>query len=420
MENILTCLQERGFVDQLTSEEIEKLVSKPMKLYVGFDPTADSLHIGHLVGIVALAWFQKYGHIPFALIGGATGRIGDPSGKSIERPFLEDKMIGENAQSIGDFLEKLLQDFPGEKPVILNNNDWIKKFSYIDFLRDIGKYFRLGSMMAKESVKARLSSPEGMSYTEFSYQILQAYDFFYLSQHHGINLQIGGSDQWGNITAGIELARKLGNVSLYGMTFPLLTRSDGKKFGKTEEGAIWLSEKRLSPYKFYQYFMTIPDSDVIKLMRLLTFMDMQEIRKYEQMMEKPDYVPNTAQKKLAEELTLFVHKKEGLATALKATETAFGKEKLSADMLKEIEEDLPHVDLSKNKILGQKYTDIAAEIGLVTSKSEATRLVKNKGAYLNNEKMEDISYLIDEKDLIDKKYLLFGKGKKKKILICLV
>jgi len=420
MENILTCLQERGFVDQLTSDEIEKLLTKPMKLYVGFDPTADSLHIGHLVGIVALAWFQKYGHTPFALIGGATGRIGDPSGKSIERPFLEEVMIEDNVNAIKNFLENLLQDFPGEKPVILNNNDWIKKFSYIDFLRDIGKCFRLGPMMAKESVRARLSSPEGMSYTEFSYQLLQAYDFYYLSQHHGISLQIGGSDQWGNITAGIELARKLNATSLYGMTFPLLTRSDGKKFGKTEEGAIWLSEKRLSPYKFYQYFMTIPDSDVMQLMRLLTFMDMQEIKKYEQMMQKPDYVPNTAQKKLAEEVTRFVHKEEGLKAALNATKTAFGKDKLSADMLKEIAEDLPHVDFSKSKILGQKYTDIAAEIGLVTSKSEATRLVKNKGAYLNNEKIEDIGYLIDEKDLIDKKYLLFGKGKKKKILICLV
>ena len=298
------------------------------------------------------------------------------------------------------FFRKYLRRHIPRKPVVLNNNDWFSKISCIEFMRDVGKYFRLGPMMAKESVKARLHSPEGMSYTEFSYQLLQAYDFCYLSQHYDIQLQIGGSDQWGNITAGVEFARKLAKPSLYGLTFPLLTRSDGKKFGKTQEGAVWLSPHRLSPYKFYQYLLTTPDNDVIKMMKLLTFMDMKEIQEYENMMKSSNYIPNTAQRKLAEEVRyLFI--KRGTGSGNKSNTRSFWRRKIIKRHAAGNSKDLPHVTQSKNSVIGHKYVDIAFQIQLVSSKSEANRLIQNKGAYLNNEKIEDLNYLLKEEDLID-------------------
>ena len=321
MANVIEVLQERGFIDAMTSEELRQMAEKPFKVYCGFDPTGDSLHIGHMVALMGLAWFQRFGHTPVAIVGGATGMIGDPSGKSAERQLLDEKTIDANLAGIKKNLEKLL-DFSKAtaQPMILNNLDWFKEFSFIGFLRDVGKYFRVGPMLNKDSVKQRMTSEEGMSFTEFSYQLLQGYDFLHLYDKYGVTVQIGGSDQWGNITAGTELIRKVRGQSAFGITFPLLTRSDGQKFGKSEKGAIWLSPEKCSPYEFYQYFVRVTDADVIKLMRLLTFMPLEVIRDYEQMMKNADYVPNTAQKRLAEEITRIVHGEEGLNTALRVTE----------------------------------------------------------------------------------------------------
>ncbi|OGN63414.1 MAG: tyrosine--tRNA ligase [Chlamydiae bacterium RIFCSPHIGHO2_12_FULL_49_9] len=419
MNNVIDILKKRGLIEQMTHDDLREKASRPIKAYVGFDPTADSLHLGNLVGIVALAWLQKFGHTPVVLLGGATGRVGDPSGKSSERPLLNEKVLEGNVSALGRFFEKILHFSSGPKPVVLNNYDWLGSFSFIDFLRDVGKHFRIGPMLAKESVRARLSSEEGMSFTEFSYQILQAYDFHYLSERHGVSLQMGGSDQWGNITAGIELNRKLGCKTIYGFTFPLLTRSDGKKFGKSEEGAIWLSSDKLSPFQFYQYLFGLPDADVIRLLKMITFVDLEEIDELEKEMKKPGYIPNTAQKRLAEEVTRFVHGKEGLAAALRATEIAApgSDAKLNAKSLRELGSDIPSATVNYEDAIGQKYVDIAARVGLVPSKSEGVRLIKNGGAYLNNERVADPSFSIGAGDLIDGIYLFFSAGKKKRLLI---
>jgi tyrosyl-tRNA synthetase len=274
-------------------------------------------------------------------------------------------------------------------------------------------------MLGKESVRARLNSEEGMSFTEFSYQLLQAYDFYFLHKTKDICVQVGGSDQWGNIVAGIELIRKLSAAPAFGMTFPLLTRSDGKKFGKTEEGAVWLAADRFSPYQFYQYLVRIPDADVIKMMRLLTFMDMEEIRTYEKKMALKDYVPNTAQRRLAEEITRIVHGESGLESALRATAAAAPGAASSLDpkMLKDIAHDMPSIILNLKEVIDQKIVDLIVKMGLLSSKGETVRLIGNGGAYLNNEKIEDVNLRISEEHLIGGEYLLIGVGKKKKMLV---
>lgn len=419
MKSVIDALEERGFFDALTSEDLREAAKRPLKVYVGFDPTADSLHLGNLVGIVALAWFQKYGHTPYVILGGATGRIGDPSGKSAERNLLDDETLERNVSSIAQFFDRVFRFETGPAPVVLNNNDWFSPFTLIEFLRDVGKHFRVGQMVAKESVKARLQSEEGISFTEFTYQILQAYDFVYLSRQHGVRVQMGGSDQWGNITAGTELNRKLGGDSLFGLTFPLITRSDGKKFGKSEEGAIWLSKEKLSPYHFYQYLVRIPDADVIRLLKMLTFLTLSEIGEIEEKMVEPGYVPNTAQKRLAEEVTRFVHGDEGLQAALRVTEgMAPGSDAvLSGETLSALSNDMPHATLDRKVVLGRKFVDVAVEAGLLPSKSEGVRLIKNGGAYLNNERIEDPSFLLVETHLIDGRFLLLSAGKKKRLLL---
>ncbi len=418
-KNIIDALTERGFIDQMTSPNLRDHALQPIRVYLGFDPTADSLHLGNLVGIVALAWFQRFGHTPYPLMGGATGRIGDPSGKSSERPLLREEELAHNVSSLKRFLQKILHFPEGPKPVVVNNEDWLGKFTLIEFLRDVGKHCRVGPMLAKESVRARLESEEGMSFTEFSYQLLQGYDFHHLNQHYGITLQLGGSDQWGNITAGIEFNRKVKGDQLYGLTWPLLTRSDGKKFGKSEEGAIWLSADKLSPYHFYQYLFRVPDADVIRLMKMLTFMDLPEIRAIEQSMGKDGYEPNSAQKRLAEEVTRFVHGEEGVTAALRVTAgiQPGAESKLSSEVLKEIAADMPHALLPNQEVIGKKWIDIAVKIGLIPSKAEGIRLVKNGGAYLNNVRIDDPGFAIETDHLIDGVYLLLGSGKKKKILI---
>jgi tyrosyl-tRNA synthetase len=418
-KNIIDVLTERGFIDQMTSPHLRDHAGTPIRVYLGFDPTAESLHLGNLVGIVALAWFQKFGHTPYALMGGATGRIGDPSGKSSERPLLGEEELAHNVSNLTRFLKKILHFPHGQKPAFVNNEDWLGKFTLVEFLRDVGKHFRVGPMLAKESVRARLESDEGMSFTEFSYQLLQGYDFHYLHRHFGITLQLGGSDQWGNITAGIEYNRKVKGDQLFGLTWPLLTRSDGKKFGKSEEGAIWLSAEKLSPYHFYQYLFRVPDADVIRLMKMLTFMDLTEIRAIEQSMEKEGYEPNSAQKRLAEEVTRFVHDEEGVHAALRVTAglQPGAESKLSSEVLKEIASDMPHASLHSQEVVGKKWIDVAVKIGLIPSKAEGVRLVKNGGAYLNNARIDDPAFEIGTDHLIDGIYLLLSSGKKKKILV---
>lgn len=409
-ENIVSLLRERGFIDQMTSEELVSHVDRPIAAYIGFDPTADSLHLGNLVGVMALAWFARYGHTPVAVLGGATGRIGDPSGKSTERPLLDEATLQHNVQRLDAFFHRIMPSCH-----VLNNQAWLGSMSLIDFLRDVGKHFRIGPMMAKESVRARLESEEGMSFTEFSYQTLQGYDFYYLNRHHNVTLQMGGSDQWGNITAGIEFNRKQGGRPIYGLTFPLIVRSDGKKFGKSESGAIWLEEDRLSPYQLYQYLFGIPDADVIRLLKMLTFLGLDEINA----IEKGMHVPNSAQKRLAEEVVLFVHGQKGLDAALRVTETLSpgSKAQLDSAALQELMKDMPSATLSRQEVVGHKFVDLAVRLELLPSKSEATRLIKNGGAYLNNDRIEDIALAIEEKHLIDDTYLILSAGKKKRLLL---
>ncbi len=420
MPNVIETLIERGFIEAVTSPELAALTQKPIKVYSGFDPTSDSLHLGNMVPIMGLAWFQRFGHTPVALMGGATGMIGDPSGKTSERQLLDEASIQTNLLGIRKNLETILDFTSASNPAALVNNfDWFKSVKYLDFLRDVGKYFRIGPMLAKESVKARFESEEGMSYTEFSYQLLQGYDFLYLYDNYGVTVQLGGSDQWGNITAGIDLIRKTRGTASYGVTFPLLTRSDGQKFGKSEKGAIWLSSEKLSPYEFYQYLVRVADSDVIKLMKMLTFMELNEIHRYEKMMAEPGYEPNTAQKKLAQEVTEIVHGKEGVLTALKVTEAAAPGSKTSLDVeaLESLGKDLESRLVDLAHIEGKKLMNFLVETGFFSSKGEARKFILNGGVYINNMKIEDENHILTSDQLIEKKLLLLALGKKNKFLI---
>ncbi|MDF2577113.1 MAG: tyrosine--tRNA ligase, chloroplastic/mitochondrial-like [Chlamydiales bacterium] len=420
-ENIIDILEKRELIEAISSPDLREIVNKPITLYVGFDPTADSLHLGHLLPIIILTWFQKCGHNPIAIVGGATGCIGDPSGRSTERNLLNEESLAHNLKGIRANLEKIM-DFQSDTPnapIILNNMDWFKNFSFITFLRDVGKHFRMGSMLAKESVKLRLESEEGMSFTEFSYQMLQAYDFLHLNEHYNVMLQCGGSDQWGNITAGIELVRKLRQKTVYGATMPLLTRSDGKKFGKSESGAIWLSAEKLSPYAFYQYLFGVPDSDVIKMMKRITFMELEEIALYEKLMHAADYIPNTAQKRLAEEVTRLVHGEEGVQMALQATALAApgAKAVLDRATLEVLSQTIPTVILDKSEVLNTKLIDLLVKAKLFPSKGEVRRMMANGGIYLNEKVIDNESYSLTLVDCIEEQYLLVASGKKKKIII---
>jgi tyrosyl-tRNA synthetase len=419
MKNVIEILKERGFIDAMTSEDLQQMVQKPMKVYCGFDPTADSLHLGNMVAIMGLAWFKRCGHTVHAIVGGATGMIGDPSGKSVERQLLDETAIQTNLAGIKKNIETILMREEGPAAVFLNNFDWFGKFTFIEFLREVGKYFRMGPMLAKDSVKSRMISEEGMSYTEFSYQVLQGYDFLHLFQTEGVAIQLGGSDQWGNITAGTELIRKVTGETAYGITFPLMTRNDGQKFGKSEKGAIWLSPEKLSPYEFYQYLVRTEDADVIKLMRMLTFMEMEDIRGYERLMASADYVPNTAQKKLAEEVTRLVHGEKGLQTALKVTAGAApgSQTVLDAEVLENLAADMPSRVVARDEVVNSKLIDLLVNVGLQPSKGEARRLIKNGGVYLNNEKIADENYSLSAGSLIEGRLLLLAAGKKNKLIV---
>jgi len=407
MKNIITLLRERGFIEAVTSDELEEMASKPLTLYIGFDPTAESLHLGNLVGMMAAAFFKKCGHKVIALVGGATGMIGDPGGRSSERNLLDHHEVERNLKGIRRSLEPVLGD-----TLILNNYDWLKDFSFIEFLRDVGKHFRLGTMLSKEMVKTRLASEEGLSFTEFSYQLLQAYDFFHLNSQHGVTLQIGGSDQWGNIVAGTEFVRKRTGKSVYGLTFPLLTRSDGKKFGKSEGGAIWLNSDKLAPFDFYQYLYNMPDADMGKMLRIFTFLPIEEIEVIERKMEAE---PHSAQKRLAEEVTRLVHGEEGLREALKITAAAQpgAKTELSADVLAA----LPQKSLAVSDVIGKTAVDLLTFAELCSSRGEARRLIEGGGVYINNEKLVDEQFIFEKNHLVEGKFLLLGVGKKKKLVI---
>lgn len=421
--NVVDILRSRGLVQDLTGPELEVLAAKKcISVYCGFDPTAESLHLGNLLGIVVLAWFQKCGHRPVALLGGATARVGDPSGKSAERPVLSDAMIAQNIKGIEATLKQLLEVSSNpdlKEPLFVNNLDWLGNMNLLAFLKDVGKCARVGTMMAKDSVRNRLESETGISFTEFTYQLLQGYDFVHLAKSENVQVQIGGSDQWGNIIAGTELIRKMmgSETECHGLTFPLLLKADGNKFGKSEGGAIWLSPTSLSPYKFYQFLFNTADADVIKLLKCLTFVSLEEIVELEESMTLPQYVPNTAQRRLAEEVTRFVHGHAGLAQALKATEALKPGTETQLDAATLLQSDAPMADLSKSEVVGKMLADVMVTVGMQPSKAAVRRMIKGGGVRVNNSKVEDEERDIREEDLVDGQLLLLAAGKKNKIVV---
>ena len=419
MKDIFSDLQWRGLIHQTTADEqLPGWLNAQMRtVYAGFDPTADSLHVGSLLPLMMLRRFQKAGHRPIAIAGGATGMIGDPSGKSAERNLLSADQLAANLAGIEKQMRLMLDFDAGEQAAVLvNNNDWVSKFSYTDFLRDVGKNFPVNVMLAKDSVKSRLSSEAGLSYTEFSYMLLQAYDFVHLNKEHGCELQIGGSDQWGNITAGIDLGRRMNSVQLYGLTCPLLTKSDGSKMGKTETGATWLSSERTSPYAFYQYWFNVDDADAGKCLRFLTELERDEIEALDKSREE-EPGRRESQKRLAEEITRMIHGDAGLAKAQQAAKILFGAEinELSDDDLGEIFSEVPNSDFSFSSLEGEGLSviDALAETGLCKSKGEARRAIKEGGAYVNNVRVADIDGRLARTDLASETMIVLRRGKKK-------
>jgi tyrosyl-tRNA synthetase len=425
MKDIYTDLVWRGLIHQSTDPAFLPgwLTSGARTLYVGFDPTAESLHVGHLLPLLMLRRFQRAGHRPIALVGGATGMIGDPSGKSEERNLLSAEALRANVAGIQRQMQRFLDFDAGPMSAVLANNaDWMQGFSYLDFLRDVGKNFPVNVMLAKDSVRARLErSDSGMSYTEFSYMLLQAYDFVHLHQHYGCELQLGGSDQWGNITAGIDLARRMQSVQLYGMTCPLLTRTDGSKMGKTEQGALWLCPRRTSPYAFYQYWINVADEDSGRCLRVLTDLEQEEIEQLDrQRSETPQ--ARDSQRRLAEEMTRLVHGDQGLAAARRATEVFFGAEidDLTDQQLVEIFADVPSEQLPRERLDGQglPLIDALTTAGLAKSNSEARRAIQQGGAYVNNRRRDEIDTRLTAADLASETVIVLRTGKKRYALLC--
>lgn len=391
-DTLFETLTWRGYVNQYTDPALPELLEqeKPFTLYCGFDPTADSLHIGSLLPILGLAHFQRAGHRPIALVGGGTGLIGDPSFKAQERAMLTREQVAFNAQGIRRQLERFL-DFEGSRAaLLLNNAEWLCALPLIDFLRDVGKCFTVNVMLSRESVRQRIEDREhGMSFTEFSYSLLQAYDFYHLNEHHGCRLQIGGSDQWGNIVSGIDLIRRKTGRETYGLTFPLVTKADGSKFGKTESGNVWLDPARTSPYRFYQFWINQADADVGRYLRYFTFLERQEIEALEQAHAQTPHL-RQAQKKLAEEVTRMVHGQDALEGALKATAALFGGDLrgLEEATLLEVFEEAPSATVPRHRFGSGTLLDVLTDVGVFTSKGEARRLIRNGGLYLNGERIE--------------------------------
>ena len=428
-KNFVEELKWRGMLAQMMPGTEELLQKEMVTAYLGTDPTADSLHIGHLCGIMMLRHLQRCGHRPVILVGGATGMIGDPSGKSQERNLLNDETLRHNQECIKKQVAKFL-DFESKEPnaaVMVNNYDWMKDFTFLDFAREVGKHITVNYMMAKESVQQRLNGTarDGLSFTEFTYQLLQGYDFLYLYQHLGVKLQLGGNDQWGNMTTGTELIRRtLGNdAEAFCLTCPLITKADGKKFGKTESGNVWLDRNRTTPYAFYQFWLNVSDDDAERYIKIFTDLDQPTIEALIAE-HKQDPGRRILQKRLAEEVTVMVHSQEDLDMAIAASNILFGKATkdslaaLDEATLNDVFKDVPHYDLSKDQ-LGQPAVDVFCQEGwdIFPSKSEMRKLVKGNGVSLNKEKLTAFDQPVTADDLIDGKYLLVQRGKKNYYLI---
>ena len=426
-KNFIEEITWRGMLHDVMPGTEEHLLEGMRGAYVGIDPTADSLHIGHLVSVMLLRHFQLAGHKPFALVGGATGMIGDPSGKSAERNLLDEKTLRHNQQALKEQLSRFL-DFESDSEnaaVLVNNYDWMKDFSFLDFIRDVGKHITVNYMMAKDSVKKRLSSEaaEGMSFTEFTYQLVQGYDFLHLYRSHDCTLQMGGSDQWGNITTGTELIRRIGSGKGYALTCPLITKADGTKFGKTEGGNIWLDANRTSPYKFYQYWLNTSDEDAEKYIKIFTFLTKDVI---ETLVREHKEAPHqrALQKKLAEEITIMVHSQEDLDNAIKASAILFGKstsqdlKQLNAATFLDVFEGVPQAEISSTEVTAgiDIIAALAEKTGFLKSNGEARRALKENSIAVNREKVSD-SYTISTDDLINDQFILLQRGKKNYFII---
>ncbi len=424
MADLFDELRWRGLIQQTTDDAglPRWLAAERRTVYAGFDPTAASLHVGSLLPLLVLRRFQHAGHRPIVLVGGATGMIGDPSGKSEERNLLSAARLEQNVDGLKQQIKAFL-DFDARQTgaVLVNNHDWMRSFGFMDFLREVGKHAPVNVMLAKESVKSRLErDAAGLSYTEFSYMLLQAYDFVHLHQRYGCELQLGGSDQWGNITAGIDLARRMNGARLFGMTCPLLTKSDGSKMGKTERGAIWLAAERTSPYQFYQYWINTEDADVGLCLRMLTDLGRDEIEALDAARQAAAG-RRESQRRLAAELTRLVHGDDGLAAATRATQIFFGAEIDQADdrQLAEIFADVPSTHLAGERLAGDGLTvvDALVEGGLARTKSEARRTVQQGGAYVNNRRVDSIEMKITTQHLAGRSTVVLRAGKKRYALL---
>ncbi len=412
----------RGMLYDATEGTEAALAEGSHSAYAGFDPTADSLHVGHLLPIMGLVHLQRAGHTPIALVGGGTGLIGDPSGKSSERSLLNEDEVRANAQAVRAQLESFL-DFEGvPNPArLVNNLDWLDELGILEFLRDVGKHFPVNSMLRKETVRRRLEDDAtGISYTEFSYLLLQSYDFYRLFREYGCRFQLGGSDQWGNITGGIELIRRITGERSYGAVFPLITTSSGVKFGKTEEGAVWLDPRRTSPYRFYQYWLNTDDADTARYLRFFTLLPKDEIEALDRALEERPQ-EREAQRRLAEEVTRTVHGEGGLDRARRASKVLFGGDLdgLDAAEIEDIFKDVPSSSLESSRLRGEGLGLVAliAEVGAATSRGDARRGIAQGGVYLNNERITDPHYAVTVSDALHDQFLVLRKGKKRYHLI---
>lgn len=429
--NFIKELEWRGMIHNVMPGTEEELLKGPASGYVGIDPTADSLHIGHLVGVMMLRHFQQAGHRPVALVGGATGMIGDPSLKSAERQLLDEETLRHNQECIKKQLSKFL-DFESDAPnaaVLVNNYDWMKDYSFLNFIRDIGKHITVNYMMAKDSVKKRVSGEgnSGLSFTEFSYQLIQAYDYQYLYEHEGCRVQLGGSDQWGNITTGVELIRRRLGGQAFAVTCPLITKADGTKFGKTESGNVWLDPRYTSPYKFYQFWMNVSDEDAGRFIRIFTSLGREEIEALEaEHCEAPH--KRILQSKLAEEITVMVHSREEYELAVQASEILFGRSsvetlhKLDEATFLNVFEGVPMAEVSREKLSASigLMDLLVGECQFFSSNSELRKLIQSGGVSLNGEKVTDFQYRPTSDDLLNDKYLLIQRGKKNFFLVKMV
>ena len=400
-KNVFDTLEERGYFSQATHrDEIYDLLSKPgVSFYIGFDPTADSLHVGHFVQMMVMSHMQKAGHRPIALMGGGTGMIGDPSGRTDMRQMMTVETIDHNVECFKKQMGKVI-DFSDGKALIVNNADWLRDLNYIEFLRDIGPHFSVNKMLTAECYKQRLE--KGLSFIEFNYMLMQAYDFYYLHKKYGVKLEFGGDDQWSNILAGMELIRRKDQEEAYGLTFTLLTNSEGKKMGKTAKGAVWLDANKTSVYDFYQYWRNVDDADVIKCMKLLTFLEMDEINEYAKL---TDAAINEAKKRLANEVTKIIHGQEQADIAKKTAEDIFENAGRS--------EDMKTTEITKEELgAGMQIADALVKAGLMKSKGEARRMIQQKGVYLIDNVVEDQFYALAESDFDDNGEAIVRKGKK--------